>query len=506
MPADAVGALYGAMLRKVNTTYRVGIYARLSRDDERQGESVSIENQKLMLRHYCTQQGWEVVETYVDDGWSGTNFDRPGFCRMMEDVREKKIDLVLVKDLSRLGRDYIEVGKYTDCVFPYYGCRFVALNDGVDTLRQTDDVTMIFKNVINDIYARDTSKKIRAVRRANAESGKFMGYKAPYGYLRSPGDKHRLVVDPPASEVVRRIFALRREGWGMQAIADALNEDRIPPPRDYELGISLHLWRRETVRSILGNEAYIGNLVQLKQGSLSYKDRRQRQKPPETWVRISGTHEPIVETAVWEAVRALDRSGQKFRRSNGGDLLAGLVFCAVCGKPMGRIVNYKCRGGEQRTYPYYICRGHGSISGTALKEILIQDLRFHTEPLLEEGLSQEVWQELRQKREGEQLRKKRTAEKRVRELENLLCRLYEERAKGEIASPAYECLMARYEKERKEMDEIVSAPMEHIENVEACIRKELAFERLLKEMIERVEIGPKKSIHICYRFQEAVLL
>ena len=146
-------------------TYQVGIYARLSRDDERFGESVSIENQKLMLTQYCEQQGWTIADYYVDDGWTGTNFNRPDFQRLIDDVQNKQINLVIVKDLSRLGRDYIEVGRYTDCVFPYYDCRFIALNDGVDTLRQNDDVSMIIKNVFNDIYARDTSKKIRAVRK-----------------------------------------------------------------------------------------------------------------------------------------------------------------------------------------------------------------------------------------------------------------------------------------------------------------------------------------------------
>ena len=217
----------------METDYRVGIYVRLSRDDERQGESVSIENQKLMLRGFCARQGWEVKAVFVDDGWSGTNFERPGFRELMEAVRQKEVNLVLVKDLSRLGRDYLEVGKYMDCVFPYYGCRFVALNDGVDTLRQNDEISMIFKNVINDIYARDTSKKIRAVRRANAESGKYMGYKAPYGYVKSPADKHRLIPDPEAAEVVCRIFSMRLAGHTPQSIARQLSLEGVLTPGEY---------------------------------------------------------------------------------------------------------------------------------------------------------------------------------------------------------------------------------------------------------------------------------
>ena len=496
--------------------YRVGIYARLSRDDERQGESVSIENQKLMLQRYCDQQGWEVEEIYVDDGWSGTNFARPGFGRLMEAVREKRIDLVLVKDLSRLGRDYIEVGKYTDCVFPYYGCRFIALNDGVDTLRQNDDVAMIFKNVINDIYARDTSKKIRAVRRANAESGKFMGYKAPYGYLRSPEDKHHLVVDTTAAEVVQKIFALRKEGNGIQAIADVLNEDHIPPPKDYAAGASGHAWCRETVRFILGNEVYIGNLVQLKQGSLSYKDRRQRQKPPETWVRVAKTHEAIIDRDTWAAVRALDKTRYQARRGKSESLFGGLLFCAECGCAMRRVVNHKCRGDEERTYTYYICRGHVCISEAALKELMSWEVRAHLEQLAPniEELDREIQREAAKRQAAssrEQIRQKEKMRRRIEELEGLIARLYEDRMNERISMDAYECLMARYEGEmkekRREVEEL-EAPVS-LMDIEGIKKIEVSRE-LLQTILEKVLIarkdGKRQSVDIRYRFQGAVLL
>jgi len=205
-------------------TYRAGIYARLSRDDERQGESISIENQKLILTRFCESQGWQIMGCYVDDGWTGTNFDRPAFRRLIEDVRDKRVNLVIVKDLSRLGRDYIEVGRYTDCVFPLYGCRFIALNDGVDTIRQNDDVGMIFKNVINDIYARDTSQGQRGARQVyGAESALWLpesgGRQAqaadrPAGggccpaHLRPPQRGNRLSDDCPPIEPGRHCAAV----------------------------------------------------------------------------------------------------------------------------------------------------------------------------------------------------------------------------------------------------------------------------------------------------------
>ena len=488
--------------------YRVGIYARLSRDDERQGESVSIENQKLMLRRHCEGQGWMVAGEYVDDGWSGTNFERPAFRRLMEDVQQKKVNLVLVKDLSRLGRDYIEVGKYTDCVFPCYGCRFVALNDGVDTLRQNDDVAMIFKNVINDIYARDTSRKIRAVRRANAESGKFMGYKAPYGYQKSIEDKHCLVVDPPAADVVCRIFSLRKSGLSVQAVADELNERKILPPREYALSAAgkpystERTWSRETVRAILRNEAYIGNLVQLKQGSLSYKDHRQRSRPPEAWVRVEHTHTPVIDQETWQAVRELEQREHRPRRKKDGEqpLLSGLLYCRVCGRPMRWIVNRKKRSGGEITYMYYSCKGHVFCPEDAIKEVLRRKLEADLAVLSLDVVVECAEKLLEEKRGHTRNAELCAAEKRLAELDGLMRRLYEDFAGERVAPAVYERLMEQYQREAAGQEERRKWLVEKRDIINASARERL--ERLWKEpvcrlllpaVIERIEVAPKEK-------------
>lgn len=206
--------------------YIVGIYARLSRDDERAGESVSIENQKEMLSRYVREQSWTLYDYYCDDGVSGTTFDRPGLNRLVQDATDHKINLVLCKDLSRLGRDYIEAGKYTDFVFPSLGCRFIALNDGVDTLRKNNEMLVILKNVMNDLYARDTSSKIKAVKLSTFKSGKYVGCYAPLGYRKSEADKHVLEIDPVTAPVVRHIFDLRLQGYGFRKIALQLAASR----------------------------------------------------------------------------------------------------------------------------------------------------------------------------------------------------------------------------------------------------------------------------------------
>lgn len=198
----------------IEKTYNVGIYCRLSNDDERDGESVSIENQKLLLQSYVRQRGWNEIAVYCDDGYSGTNFDRPGVKRLIEDAKAKRINLILVKDLSRFGRNYIEFGQYTDYLFPSLGCRFIALNNGIDTMSDNGSTdVMCFLNLFNEFYSRDTSKKVKAVKRACAESGKFMGTYPAYGYKRDPEDKHHLVIDEETAPTVRRIFPCAPLAW-----------------------------------------------------------------------------------------------------------------------------------------------------------------------------------------------------------------------------------------------------------------------------------------------------
>lgn len=212
-------------------TYSVGIYVRLSKDDERTGESISIENQKLLLTKYVEEQGWELREIFVDDGYSGTNFNRPSFQRMLHYAKNKTINLIIVKDMSRLGRNYIEVGRLTDEILPELGCRLIALNDSVDTFAGDNDM-LVYRNLFNEFYSRDTSKKVRTVKKACAESGKYLGTYAPYGYQKSPDNKHVLIPDEELAPIVQKIFKLRCQGKGFRAIASLLNEERVPSPKE----------------------------------------------------------------------------------------------------------------------------------------------------------------------------------------------------------------------------------------------------------------------------------
>lgn len=261
---------------KVQNNYKVGIYVRLSKDDERAGESVSIENQKLMLTRYCEEQGWNDYSVYCDDGVSGTTFDRPGVSKLIEDAKEGLINLILVKDLSRFGRNYIQVGQFTDYLFPMIGCRFIALNDGVDTIHSDNDI-MPFRNLFNEFQSKDTSKKIKAVKQAHAKMGNYLGWLVPYGYKAHPDDKHKFIIDEYAAGVVQKIFANRRKGWGYRKLAAKLNEEHILPPLDYyyqqkgkeDAGIRRnHLWNDMTVKKILRNEVYAWHIKGTAKGTL----------------------------------------------------------------------------------------------------------------------------------------------------------------------------------------------------------------------------------------------
>ena len=326
------------------------------------------------------------------------------------------------------------------------------------------------------------------------------------------------MVDPPAAEIVRRIFDLREKGEGLQAIADRLTAENVLTPRDYAFGRSGHPWGRESVRAILGNEAYIGNLVQLKQGSLSYKDRRQRCRPPETWVRIDGTHQPLVDRQTWDTVRALEKNGYQPRRVKRADLFLGLLFCACCQKALTRTVNRKFRGGEWREYTYYICRSHVCIGADALRELLLRELRAHFALLMpqREEIAAEIKSDIEMKwRETHQreLREKAAHEKRLWELDRLLGRLYEDRMKEELSQETYQALLARYERERTTLREALEGvkalgmPL-GIEgkDMEEWFTPQTVSPEQLKAFIEKIEVGKEGGLQIHYSFEEPVLL
>ena len=514
-----------------DTTYNVGIYCRLSNDDERDGESVSIENQKLLLQQYVRDQGWNEVDVYIDDGYSGTNFQRPGVQRLIEDAKAKRINVILVKDLSRFGRNYIEFGQYTDYLFPSIGCRFIALNNGIDTgMKDGSNDVMCFLNLFNEFYSRDTSKKVKAVKKACAENGKFVGNHPPLGYKRDPSDKHHFLIDEETAPIVRRIFSLRATGMTFRGIATTLNNDGIPAPGDFyyrQKGTSdprrvNHKWSESTVQVLLRNEAYIGNMVQGKFGSLSYKSRKLVGKPQEEWIRVEGTHEPIISREVWDTVVSIGLKKVRKPSTEGGErsIFVGLVYCADCGFKMQHQVKkytYK-RTGEPGRLSYFICGSYmrsgksactiHTIEEAALYQIVLEDIRSKAQ-CVAYNRDQLLAQITRMKdKEQHSLRvsceqELRTVTARVAELERLMQNLYEDKCAGIVPQTVFQTLMQKYETERAqktaalpELEHKVRERLEHRQDVERwadIIRQYTEItaldESILFELVDRIEVG-----------------
>ena len=520
----------------IEKTYNVGIYCRLSNDDERDGESVSIENQKLLLQSYVRQRGWNEIAVYCDDGYSGTNFDRPGVKRLIEDAKAKKINLILVKDLSRFGRNYIEFGQYTDYLFPSLGCRFIALNNGIDTMSDNGSTdVMCFLNLFNEFYSRDTSKKVKAVKRACAESGKFMGTYPAYGYKRDPEDKHHLVIDEETAPTVRRIFAMRASGIGFRAIAVTLNEEGVLPPgalyyqrkgRSDPRNVN-HKWAETTVKALIRSEVYIGNMVQGKTGTLSYKSRKLINKPEEEWIRVEGTHEPIISREIWDTVVSIDK--KKVRKTPPTDgirsIFTGLVYCADCGfKMRNHIERFTYKDGTPGRYSSFICGNYArsgksactihSIYENVLEELVLTDIREKARFVECDGerLAEQI-SRMKEKESRSRVisyeQELKAAAARMTELERLMQNLYEDKCTGTIPQTVFQTLMRKYETERAEkaaaipeLEQKVRAQLENRQDANRwmeVIRRYTEItaldESILFELVDRIEVGEARKVN-----------
>lgn len=366
---------------------KAGSYSRLSREDGDKLESDSIRNQRDFISDYAARKGISIAEEYIDDGYSGTTFERPAFERMMEDVKKKKINCIIVKDLSRLGRNYIETGRYLEQIFPFLGVRFIAINDHYDSMNQSGDADQIiipFKNLINDAYCRDISIKIRSQLDVKRKNGKFIGSFAAYGYLKDPEDKNHLIIDEVAAEIVRTIYGLKLNGYSAQRIAARLDEMKVLPPLEYKRmcglnfnsgfrsGISPH-WSVMTVNRILHNELYIGTLVQGKNRKINYKVKESRPVNEDEWIRVEDTHDAIVPPAVFDTVQRLTALDTRTAPDEGSVyILSGFLRCGDCGQNMVRRSATK----KGKKYYYYHCstfkRGDGCSSHNISEEKLMK--------------------------------------------------------------------------------------------------------------------------------------
>ena len=527
----------------MKTVYHVGIYCRLSVDDASNSakakdyipadESTSIENQRELLSKFIMLNGWVETKTYVDDGYSGGNFQRPGFLEMLEDARKGMIDLILVKDLSRLGRDYVEVGRYVDAVFPSLGCRFVSVLDCLDSEGDSTDM-LHFRSLMNDYHLRDLSDKIKSILLSKKASGQYISAYAPYGYRKSAGDKHKLVVDEYASGIVRRIYDMRLAGTAYGKIAAALNREGIISPRIYwsqtngkDSCKASRLWTYATIKVILHNEIYCGTVLMNCTGTRSYKDHTRIDKPEAAWIRHEAAHEAIVTVEEWNAVQEINTAAK--RRSEGSQnpapkLFSGKLMCADCNTSLSATTTIRHQeNGTSKRYVSYYCSTYGRsgrsvcswhrISEQALIQIVTAEIKAHAQAVtLDEGAVVE-----RLKRSIAQYDEQRLADaqqeigrlrRRVQELETMTAKLYEDKYSGAISGETFMMLVQKNEQERLAKAERLDALLSETEKAQqqtaaihnwtAIIRKYLNLQELdravIDELIDHIEIGERTVV------------
>lgn len=544
--------MIGQTAIKNNKKYNYGgdvtaLYARLSKDDDLVGDSNSIVHQKEILAKYAKEHGFTNIEFYVDDGFSGTNFNRPDFQRMMADAEEGKISTVIVKDMSRFGRDYIMVGYYTEIYFSNLDIRFIAINDNVDSNIQTENDLTPFKNVFNEWYARDTSKKIRAVFKAKGNSGKHLTTNPPFGYKKDPNDKEKWIIDDEAAATVRRIFQMYVDGYRISEIGHKLTEEKVETPILYYMnrGIKTNarseypeIWDLMSIKYILSQTAYAGHTVNFQTAVKSYKTKKQIRLPKEDWIIYRNTQEPIIDEKTFETVQQMRKVKRARTKYNEPNMFSGLLYCADCGNHLTiqrvarnrKMDNFSCA--TYRKKKKGLCSCH-RILVSDLETIVKEDLQkvceyvlFHEKEFTDEYLSGS-------KRETVKFQAKTKAElkrlsERQEKIGRIIRKLYEDNVCGRITDERFDFLAKSYEDEgndlKTKIQELKNALASSVQDEEKLSKflkvvksyteiEELTPE-ILNSFIEKIYIGETEKydgrkmqeVEIIYKFVGAINL
>lgn len=537
--------------KPINKVYHASIYLRLSKEDGdvttgSKNESNSISNQKSLIMDFLKdKQDIQVVSIQEDDGYSGVDFNRPSFQRMLEDVKTGMVDCIIVKDLSRFGRNYIEVGRYLEKLFPMLGVRFIAVNDNYDSLNvdTAHDIVMPFKNLINDSYCRDLSVKIRSHLAIKRKNGEFIGAFACYGYLKDPENKNQLVIDTYAGAVVQDIFRMKINGYSQYKIADALNEQGILSPMEYKRSMGVHfetsfkvnpkaLWSAKAVARILTNEVYTGVLVQGKQTTPNHKVKVRQAVEEKDWVRITNAHAPLIDPCLFEIVQTLmERDTRTSPKADSVFPLAGLLYCGDCGQPMVRkTTTYSLKGAgdfPNQKYSYFVCQGKSSekscswhrIKEKELLDAVLQSVNLHirnvldTEKALRDLDDAPSVQFLVQKYEGHIAKKVAELEK----AEKLKVGIYEDLKDELLDKQEYLKLKQEFDRRIQEATEAIRTLHKEIQNLQEDHSQHYAWMDYFKKFgtlqeltrwaavitINRIFVYEDNRIKIVFNFEDA---
>ena len=532
------GYEYTGMNAILAGSFRAAIYCRLSKDDDLDGESASIANQRDMLEHYCEKQGWEVVEVYQDDGYTGLNMERPDLKRMIKAIERRQVNLVITKDLSRLGRNYLQTGYLIEDFFPRNGVRYIAMNDGIDTLRENNDIAP-FKNILNEMYSKDISKKVHSSYLLKAQKGEFTGCVAPFGYRKDPEDKNHLLVDEETAPIVRQIFRWALEGHGPNFIRRRLEEQKVPCPTwwNRERGIrnvrtkwekqdpvnGRYMWDFSVIKDILMNPVYAGAIASQKK-DYRFKIGTIGEKKPQDWIVVEQRHEPLIDRKSFAIVQDKLKSRQRPRQNGETSLFAGLIKCGECGKSLTIRTTH-----AKHSQQIYACKTYGAFGKThcsqhrveydTLYRLVLNKIRECASAALMDG--EAIAGKLTDTCEAEQKGQREAwecslakDEERIEVLEKMVLRLYEDMMAGRISDTNFNLMLGRTQTEQAELKARVEEARKRLSDeakIESDARQWIdaiqeyaditeldaaTLNRLIKEIVVHERIDSDKTRHI----------
>ena len=497
------------------------LYCRLSQDDKQEGDSNSIINQKKILKKYAMDRGYTNIRFYIDDGISGTTFNRPGFQSMIADVEAGKVKRVIVKDMSRLGRDYLQVGMYTEIFFPEHDVHFIAVNDGVDSNQEDNEFTP-FRNIINEWYAKDTSKKIRAVKRSKGMAGEHIGSHPPYGYMKNPENKKEWIVDEEAAEMVREIFRLCVSGYGPTQIANILTERKILCPTYYALEkggkprtalpADKFAWNGPVVAKILDRMDYLGHTVNFKTHVKSYKVHKTIYNSPDQWKVFEGTHEAIIDKETFEIVQKIRAGKRRPTRMGEMPMFSGLLYCADC----GRKLSFHRKADEPAEKHHYLCENYRSntanctmhyIRNVVVERIVLENLKEvirYVSDYEDDFVRMIMDADMKQKSRELAQQKRRLAEiqKRIGELDTIFQRIYEDNIIGKLSDERFMKMSKGYEDEQRTLQaeaDIIQNELQQEEKKSVDVKRFLA---VVKKYTDLTELTPE----ILHEFVDRIIV
>ena len=481
------------------------LYCRLSQDDALDGESNSITNQKTLLSKYAAEHGFRNIQFFIDDGYSGTSFQRPGFQEMMRYVKDYSVSAVIVKDLSRLGREYSYMGRLQDFIFPAYDVRFIAINDDVDSAKGENDFA-VFKNVFNDYYAKDTSKKIRAVVKMRGEAGEHIASNPPYGYIKDPQDKKKWIVDEGAAKVVRRIFNLCIAGKGPMQIAKILTDDKVLTVTAYHarqkgwtMPENLYQWCAKSVAGILERREYTGCTVNFKTYTKSLKFKKRMENPVENQRIFEDTQPAIIDKGQWERVQELRKNKRRPTKTGRTSMFSGLLYCADCG---AKLYFCTCNTYKDDSQNHFVCSNYKSNTGSCkihyireqvLYRIVLETIqrtltyvRMFRKDFKLEMLAQD--EESRKAELAEKQKALSGAKKRMEDLDRIIQHIYEDNVLGKLSDSRYLKLSRQYEKEQAEIEQLAAVLEREIETQAGQVSDVNEFLKLVDKYLDIPEL------------------